>query len=99
MDQSAGYKQIQSNNDKQNKTEICRPPLKRKNPLLIVRTKPHTREGESKSRNYKKQVSKEVHSPVDTVKLVNKFASHADMQKYVSSNTHIRNGLKRKFMT
>lgn len=98
MDQSAGYKQKQSNNDKQNKTETCQQTLKRKNPL-IVRTKPHTCEGESKSRNYKKQVSKEVYSPADTVKLVNKFASHADMQKYVSSNTHIRNGLKQKFMT
>ena len=98
MDQSAGYKQKQSNNDKQNKTEIRQQRLKRKNPL-IVRTKPHTCESESKSRNYKKQVSKEVHSPVDTVALVNKFASHADMQKYVSPNTHIRSGLKRKFMT
>lgn len=47
--------------------------------MLIVRTKPHTCKGESKRRNYKKQVSKEVHTPVDIIKIVNKFASHANM--------------------
>lgn len=46
--------------------------------MLIVRTKPHTCKGEDKSKNYKQQVSKEVHTPVDIVKTVHKFASHAN---------------------